>query len=81
MATASRKPDTEQTPIWLLAFCYALMGPACAINGAFIAIAIPAMAPLGFSGLLAAGALGAIVGIAPAIWLARRIHEGIREDD
>lgn len=80
MATAGRKPETRQTPVWLLAFCYALMGPACAINGAFIAIAVPAMAPFGFHGLVVAGIIGAVVGIAPAIWLARRIHEGIRED-
>lgn len=80
MAAARGKPETTRTPIWLLAFCYALMGPACAINGAFIAVAIPAMAPFGFNGLVAAGVIGALVGIAPAIWLARRIHEGIRED-
>jgi len=56
------------------------MGPACAINGAFIAIAVPAMAPFGFNGLVAAGIIGALIGIFPAIWLARRIHEGIRDD-
>lgn len=68
------------TPAWLYAFCYALMGPACGINGAFIANAVPAAAPYGLQGLIIAGAIGAVVGIWPAIWLARRIGAGIRED-
>ena len=73
-------PDRRRTPLWLLLFCYALMGPAVGINAAFIALAIPAMAPFGVSGLIAAGIVGAVVGVLPAIWLARQIHDGIRED-
>jgi hypothetical protein len=73
-------PNRRRTPLWLLLFCYALMGPAVGINAAFIALAIPAMAPFGVSGLIAAGIVGAVVGVLPAIWLARQIHDGIRED-
>ena len=80
MPKSSPKPARERTPVRLIAFCYALMGPACAINAAFIAIAIPAMAPYGFAGLVSAAALGAVVGILPALWLARRIGHGIRDD-
>lgn len=80
MAMAANAPDNTKTPRWILAFCYALMGPACAINAVFIALAIPAMAAFGISGLVAAGAVGAVVGILPALWLAHRIHEGIRDD-
>ena len=67
-------------PRGLLAFCFALMGPAFAINSAFIALAIPAMAPYGVQGLVVVGLIGSVFGIFPALWLARRIHEGIRED-
>ena len=73
-------PDRRRTPLWLLLFCYALMGSAFGINGAFIALAIPAMAPFGVSGLIAAGIVGAVIGVLPAIWLARQIHDGIRGD-
>ncbi len=81
--TTARSPSSlsAKTPAWLLAFCYALMGPACAINGAFIAIAIPQLAQFGLTGLIVAGALGALFGILPAIWLARQIHAGISEKD
>ncbi len=71
----------HRTPLWLLLFCYALMGPAVGINFAFIALAIPAMAPFGMAGLICAGLVGAVVGVLPAIWLARQIGAGIREDD
>lgn len=80
MDMTSDAPDKHRTPLWLLLFCYALMGPAVGINAAFIALAIPAMAPFGVSGLIAAGIVGAVVGVLPAIWLARQIHDGIRED-
>ena len=63
-------PNRRRTPLWLLLFCYALMGPAVGINAAFIALAIPAMAPFGVSGLIAAGIVGAVVGVLPAIWRA-----------
>lgn len=79
MTSARHTKDARHTPLWLLAFCYGLMGPACAINGAFVALAIPSLAPYGIDALLAAAALGAVVGIAPALWLARRIADGIRE--
>ncbi len=72
--------DKDRTPLWLLLFCYALMGPAVGINFAFIALAIPALAPYGVAGLIGAGLVGAVVGILPALWLARQIHAGIRED-
>lgn len=72
--------DKDRTPLWLLLFCYALMGPAVGINFAFIALAIPALAPYGVAGLIGAGLVGAAVGILPALWLARQIHAGIRED-
>lgn len=68
-----------RTPRWLLVFCYALMGPAGAINGAFVALAVPAMAQYGTAGLLAAGSIGAVLGALPAVWMARRIADGIRE--
>lgn len=74
--------DAAAPPVpWgLLAFCFALMGPAFAINSAFIALAIPAMAPYGVQGLVIAGLIGSVFGIFPALWLARRIHEGIRNE-
>lgn len=80
MAMTGEEPEKPQTPMWLLLFCYALMGPAMGINAVFIALAIPAMAPFGIPGLIGAGMVGAVVGILPAIWLARQIHQGIRED-
>lgn len=60
-------------------FCLALMVPACAINGALIALAIPALAPYGIPALLVAAGIGGLIGILPARWLARKIHEGLRE--
>ena len=81
MAMTRSGHDKHQTPLWLLLFCYALMGPAVGINFAFIALAIPAMSPFGVAGLILAGLVGAVVGILPAIWLARQIGAGIREDD
>lgn len=70
---------SERTPRWLLAFCYALMGPVGAFNGALVALAVPSMAPYGIAGLLVAGGVGAVLGVVPAIWMARRIADGIRE--
>jgi hypothetical protein len=66
-------------PRALLLFCFALMGPAFAINAAFIALAVPALGPYGVTGLVIAGLVGSVFGIFPALWLARRIHEGIRD--
>lgn len=76
--TAGRS-EKHPLPRGLLLFCFALMGPAFAINAAFIAIAVPAMAPYGVRGLVIAGLIGSVFGIFPALWLARRIHEGIRD--
>lgn len=76
----ANKTDEASPPFWLLAFCYALMGPAVGINAVFVALAIPATAPYGVTGMLIAGMIGAILGVLPALWLARRIHQGIRED-
>jgi hypothetical protein len=67
-------------PLGLLLFCFAMMGPAFAINSAFIAISVPAMAPYGVYGLVVAGLVGSVFGIFPALWLARRINEGIRDE-
>lgn len=72
--------EEPKTPFWLLAFCYALLGPAVGINAVLLALAIPATARYGVAGMLIAGAIGVILGFAPALWLARRIHEGIREN-
>ncbi|HRN89479.1 hypothetical protein [Hyphomicrobium sp.] len=79
-ANVSGSAETPPVPRGLLAFCFALMGPAFAINSAFIALAIPAMAPYGVQGLVIVGLIGSVFGIFPALWLARRIHEGVRED-
>jgi hypothetical protein len=73
----NRQSDT--VPPGLLLFCFALMGPACGINAAFIALAVPAMAPFGINGLVVAGGVGSLLGVLPALWLARRIHEGLRD--
>ena len=37
------------------------------------------MAPYGVRGLVIAGTLGSVLGIFPTLWLARRIHEGLRD--
>lgn len=61
-------------------FCFALMGPACGINAVFVALAIPAMAQFGLGGLIVAALIGVIIGIFPGRWLARRIHDGLKEE-
>lgn len=73
------KDSRSTVPLGLILFCFAMMGPAFAINTAFIALAVPAMTPYGLRGLVVVGMIGSIFGIFPALWLARRIHEGIRE--
>jgi hypothetical protein len=77
--STSRSRKRETVPLGLLLFCITLMGPAFAINAAFIAIAVPAMAPFGIRGLVFAGVVGSVFGYFPALWLARRIHEGLRD--
>jgi hypothetical protein len=37
------------------------------------------MAPFGLRGLVIAGLAGSVFGILPALWLARRIQEGLRD--
>lgn len=75
-----RQRDKGDVPPGLMLFCYALMGPGCGINAAFVALAVPAMTPFGLHGLVAASLVGAVLGIVPARWLARRIHEGLADD-
>lgn len=77
----SRQQASRRVPLGLLLFCFAMTGSGFFINAVFIALAVPAMAPFGVPGLMIAGAVGSVFGIFPALWLARRIHEGIREDD
>ncbi len=80
MTSHSAAPEAVRPSIGLLAFCYALMGAACGINGAMISLAVPAMAQFGLKGLVVAGGIGAVLGIFPAIWLARRIAQGLTEN-
>lgn len=81
MTTPIDQTGKPSTPAWLYLFCYALMGPAVGINAVLIALAIPATAPFGIQGMIVAGAVGAVIGILPAIWLARNIDAGLREAD
>ena len=74
----SQAPDSGPPPS-LRYFCLALMVPACAINGAFIALAIPPLAPYGMPALFVAAAIGGALGVFLARWLARKIHEGLSE--
>ena len=67
-------------PLSLRLFCLALMVPACAINGAFVALAIPALAPYGIPALLVSSLIGGMIGVLPARWLALKIHEGLRDE-
>lgn len=60
-------------------FCLALMIPACGINGALIALAIPALAPFGIPALFIAALIGGVLGVLPAKWLAAKIHDGLKE--
>lgn len=69
----------DAPPAGLVLFCFALMAPAFAINSAFVAISVPAMAPYGIRGLIVAGLVGSVFGIFPALWLARRIASGLRD--
>jgi hypothetical protein len=77
--TPLERHQKHQLPRGLVLFCFAMMGPAFAINAAFIALAVPVMAPYGVTGLVISGVVGSVFGIFPALWLARRIHEGIRD--
>lgn len=74
-----RQTGEGSVPFGLKVFAFALMGPAMGINASLVALATPAMAPYGTDGLFAAGLFGIVLGIFPARWLARKIHEGIKE--
>lgn len=80
MTMATDGNETHKTPTWLYLFCFALMGPAVGINGVLVGLAIPATAQFGMTGMVVSGMIGVVLGILPAIWLARRIGDGIRED-
>ncbi|MCC0010778.1 MAG: hypothetical protein H6875_10065 [Hyphomicrobiaceae bacterium] len=71
--------NNRKTPLWLYIFSYGLMGPACAINAVFIAIGLKISEHFGITGLYLAAVVGALIGVLPAIWLARKINEGISE--
>ncbi len=73
------QPERQPVPMWLLAFCYLMMGPGVGINFVLIANAVPFMAQFGLMGLVAAFGVGMVVGIPAAVLLARKIHEGISE--
>lgn len=77
MTGTEKKGGQGAPPLWLSLFCFALMGPAVGINAVFVALATPAAAPYGIGGLIIAGAIGFVLGILPARWLARKIHEGL----
>lgn len=79
MSDEDKSQELDAVPTWLWLFSFALMGPAMGINAVFIALAIPAMAPMGTNGLIVAGLVGVVLGIFPARWLARKIHEGLSE--
>lgn len=79
MSNRGANVPTSQPATALRLFCLGLMVPAGAINGAFIALAIPDLAHYGIPALAIAGLAGGILGILPARWLARKIHEGLRE--
>ncbi len=77
--SAAKSSVQSAPPLWLLAFCYLLMGPGVGINCVFVAFAMPALAQFGLTGLLIAFAIGMVLGIPAAILLARKIHKGISE--
>ncbi len=79
MTVTANEERPSGPPLWLSLFCFALMGPAVGINAVFVALATPAAAPYGLGGLIVAGAIGVVLGLVPARWLARKIHQGLRE--
>lgn len=79
MSNRGAEISTSRPATALRLFCLALMVPAGAINGAFVALAIPGLAHYGIPALLIAGLAGGILGTLPARWLARKIHEGLSE--
>jgi hypothetical protein len=79
MSNRDASLPTSQPTTALRLFCLALMVPAGAINGAFVALAVPELAHYGIPALLIAGIAGGVLGMLPARWLARKIHEGLSE--
>jgi hypothetical protein len=79
MEHPAKASSADGPPLALRLFTFALMGPACAINGAFVAVAIPSMAQYGVPGIAVAAGIGFVLGVFPARWLARKIHEGLKD--
>lgn len=79
MSNRGANVPTSQPATALRLFCLGLMVPAGAINGAFIALAIPDLAHYGVPALVIAGLVGGVLGTLPARWLALKIYEGLRE--
>lgn len=76
------RPDNktlESPPLGLRIFAHLLLCSGCAINGVFVPLAIPTMAPYGVPGMLISAAIGGVLGVLPARWLANKIHDGISE--
>jgi hypothetical protein len=69
----------SKPPRWLSLFTFALLGPAMGINVAMITLAIPSLAQYGLAPLLVGGAIGFVIGLLPARWLAVKIHEGLSD--
>ena len=65
-------------PLGLRLFTYALLCSGCAINGVFVSLAVPAMAPYGVTGMLFAALIGGVIGVLPARWLANSIWAGLK---
>lgn len=77
MSAPRRKPSR---PSWgMLAFAYALLGPALAINMVFIALAVPSLVPYGFPGLVLAGLAGFVIALPAAYVFAGRLQSAIGE--
>lgn len=69
----------QRPPLGLRIFTLALMCTGCAINGVFVSLAVPAMAPYGVDGMLVSAVIGGVLGILPARWLANKIQAGLNE--
>lgn len=79
MSNRGAEIPTSRPATALRLFCLALMVPAGAINAAFVALAVPDLADYGITALVIAGLAGGVLGMLPARWLARKIHEGLSE--
>ena len=79
MSSLEPQSQAKPVPVWIRLFCFALMGPAMGINTVFVALSLPSLAQYGTTGLVMAGFVGIVLGILPAEWLARRIHQGLSQ--